>query len=415
MKKELIAFSLFFFLTSSIISHVSIASNVSLLDNGDDDYLDQYQDEYEIGYAADGGSGFEYAQSFKPTYNILTRIKLNTGGGGWVGNKPHALIFTVRKDLNGNNLVASSTHDFKFKWFEIDFYDTQVTPEETYYILWGDVGGNAFFPSTDGNHYYLRGKGYTCRDSNSWHGAGRDFCFKTYGRNGTDGNNPPETPEPVSISVDGIIGETCTYSFKSEDIDGDNVKLKIDWGDGNDPTITEEYQSGKTISVQHIWEKPGVYWMTVTTMDEHGSESLNLELDPVYIKGHSNTPPMKPELDGDREGAFNKDLQFSAITYDCDRQDIYYLFDWGDNTDSGWLGPFQSGETCTVKKSWSGFLFTDYYDVRVLSKDSWDAKSEWSESIEVKVYQGRLKYKTRNNFLQKFPMISNLISNIFFS
>ena len=406
-KKFIIIFILAIFSISTLPSFISIARNVSLLDDGGDE-LDQYQDKYETGFATAGGSGFEYAQSFRPTYNILTRIKLNTNGGGWVGNKPHTLIFTVRKDLNGNNLVASSSYDFKSKWFEIDFYDAQVNPEETYYLLWGDVGGDAFFPSADGNYHYLRGKGYLCRGSNSWYGAGRDFCFKTYGRNGTDGNNPPEIPEPVSIPIEGIIGETYTYNFKSEDIDGDDVKLKIDWGGGNDPTITEEYPSGEIISVQHIWEEPGVYWMTVTTIDEHDSESLDIELNPVYIRAHSNTPPMKPELDGDREGAFNKDLQFSTVTYDCDRQDIYYLFDWGDHTDSGWLGPYQSGEICTTTNSWPGFLYTDYYDVSVLSKDSTDAKSEWSDSIEVKVYQGKLKNKIGDNFLQKSPIISRL-------
>lgn len=412
MKKKLLTIStLATFLLSTILSSISIASTISLSDDGDDE-LDQYQELMQSNVICGSGYEFEYTQSFKPTKNILTRVQIYTVTSAYSGY-PSKMRLTIRKELDGNNIVKVIETKFTKKWIEFDFPDLQVVPEDTYYIMWADIGGSIAWKMSSYGSAYSRGIAKYRSGSDSWRDLDGDFCFRTYGRNGTDGNNPPETPEQVSIPIEGIIGQSYTYSFRSEDVDDDRVKLKIDWGDGNEPTITDEYQSDEIMSVDHTWEDPKVYWITVTAMDEHDSESFyNLEVEPVYIKGYQNTAPMKPELDGDKEGAFNEELDFSAVTYDCDRQNIWYLFDWGDETDSGWLGPYQSGEICTIQNSWPGFLYTDYYDISVLAKDSTGTKSLWSDSMEVKVYQGRSKNKIGNDFLQKFPMISNMISNL---
>jgi hypothetical protein len=33
--------------------------------------------------------------------------------------------------------------------------------------------------------------------------------------------------------------------------------------------------------------------------------------------------------------------------------EIYYLFDWGDGTDIGWLGPYDSVDTVTASHTWT--------------------------------------------------------------
>ncbi|MFH1012881.1 MAG: hypothetical protein V1769_00035 [Thermoplasmatota archaeon] len=44
---------------------------------------------------------------------------------------------------------------------------------------------------------------------------------------------------------------------------------------------------------------------------------------------------------------------FSSSTTDPDSDSVYYLFDWGDNNLSGWIGPYGSGETAEASHSWA--------------------------------------------------------------
>jgi hypothetical protein len=404
MNKILICFGIICILLITLFA-TSISANIISLSNDPGDELDQYQEQYDVSVIFGGVSGFSKAQSFKPTYNILTRAEINTRTSAYSGY-PTKITFTIRKDLLGNNLVAPITMSFKEKWFEFDFNDLQVTPEDTYYLVFDEIGGNIGWECTDNEYLYDRGEAKSKYSENKWRTPGYDFCFRTYGRDGNDGNNPPEIPVLVSAPDQGIIDNEQTFQFKSLDIDQDQVKVRVDWGDGTEPTESELFDSNEVISVSHVWDEPNVYWMTITAIDEHGSESFySLESDPVYIRSYQNNPPMKPELWGDSEGEFNKDLEFSATTWDCDKNNIYYFFDFGDGTDSSWVGPYQSGETCTVTKSWKGFLFTEYYEISVVAKDQSGAKSQWSDSMEVKVYQGRSR-----ELVNLFPKLTKVLS-----
>ena len=68
---------------------------------------------------------------------------------------------------------------------------------------------------------------------------------------------------------------------------------------------------------------------------------------------------------------------FSTTTTEPDGDDVYYLFDWDDGTDSGWLGPFDSGAMASASHSWSE---VDTYEIRVKAKDVYNVESDWSDS-----------------------------------
>lgn len=97
-----------------------------------------------------------------------------------------------------------------------------------------------------------------------------------------------------------------------------------------------------------------------------------------------NDPPGIPNIpSGPAEGEPGIEYDFSSATTDPEEDDILYLFDWGDGTDSDWLGPYNSGETCTVSHAWmnSG---TSY--VKVKAKDTYDHGSDWSDSLSIAIY-----------------------------
>ena len=44
---------------------------------------------------------------------------------------------------------------------------------------------------------------------------------------------------------------------------------------------------------------------------------------------------------------------YFATSSDPDGDQIYYLFEWGDGSSTGWKGPFNSGETGEAKHAWT--------------------------------------------------------------
>jgi hypothetical protein len=65
-----------------------------------------------------------------------------------------------------------------------------------------------------------------------------------------------------------------------------------------------------------------------------------------------NYPPEPPGVSGQRKIAVNVQYEYYAVSFDLDGDTIYYWFDWGDGTNSGWIGPLQPGETATARHSW---------------------------------------------------------------
>ena len=119
-------------------------------------------------------------------------------------------------------------------------------------------------------------------------------------------------------------------------------------------------------------------------------------------------PPDKPVIEGPTNGKTGTEYTYLVSTNDLDNDQVYYLFDWGDGNDSGWLGPYTSGESITESHIWSK---QGTYIVKTKAKDVNNAESEWSK-LEVSMP----KTKSINEFnpwilrlIQRFPILENLI------
>lgn len=60
-----------------------------------------------------------------------------------------------------------------------------------------------------------------------------------------------------------------------------------------------------------------------------------------------------PEMTGSTSGKILKKYDYTASTIDPQGGIIYYWFYWGDNTSSGWLGPYTSGAQATASHIWT--------------------------------------------------------------
>ncbi|UCF49952.1 MAG: hypothetical protein JSU91_00285 [Thermoplasmatales archaeon] len=87
-------------------------------------------------------------------------------------------------------------------------------------------------------------------------------------------------------------------------------------------------------------------------------------------------PPETPTISGPDTGVINQDYNFTVVSSDPNWDDIYYYIDWGDNSTSGWVGPYSNGEEVTINHTWSE---KGLYEIKAKAKDIYGLTSEWSD------------------------------------
>jgi hypothetical protein len=96
-------------------------------------------------------------------------------------------------------------------------------------------------------------------------------------------------------------------------------------------------------------------------------------------------PPKAPIISGPDVGVINQEYNFTINTTDPNGDDISYYIEWGDNTSSGWIGPYASGEEIIVNHTWSEH---GVYEIKAKAKDFFDLTSKWSESFFIDIIKG---------------------------
>lgn len=126
--------------------------------------------------------------------------------------------------------------------------------------------------------------------------------------------------------------------------------------------------------------------------------------DPSLSIAEDSQAPLKPEVpEGPSSGSAGETYSYSSSTTDPEGDDIYYLFDWGDGTDSGWLGPYDSGRLCAAEYTWSS---SGSYEIKVKSQDFHGVVSEWSDPLTVSMPKGKLTPMIFfERLLQQFPLL----------
>lgn len=74
---------------------------------------------------------------------------------------------------------------------------------------------------------------------------------------------------------------------------------------------------------------------------------------------------------------------YSIIAIDPNNDDVYYWFEWGDGTNSSWLSPYHSNETCRATHTWQ---MSGNYEIKVKTKDDYNLEGNWSEALLVQIF-----------------------------
>jgi len=127
--------------------------------------------------------------------------------------------------------------------------------------------------------------------------------------------------------------------------------------------------------------------------------------------GNDNLPPNIPKIDGrtpTRPGTYL--YTFNAT--DPNGDDVYYFIDWDDNSTTGWIGPFHSGEEIKVKHSYN---FRGAFALKAKAKDVYNAEGGWGTlSITIsreKVIPNLLFQWFLERFPNAFPILHYLLMN----
>jgi len=132
----------------------------------------------------------------------------------------------------------------------------------------------------------------------------------------------------------------------------------------------------------------------------------------VWWENQLYSNPEKPLIPvGPNSGKTGLEYIYSCITEDPDGDDLFYLFDWGDESDSGWIGPFNSGEECSASHTWTE---KGSFEIKVKAKDIHGGESEWSDPLVVGMPKNKQSINPTflqflDKFLERFPLLFLLL------
>lgn len=200
-------------------------------------------------------------------------------------------------------------------------------------------------------HWYV-----VCKDVGSNHWKNASYWFTTAaesqggnppggGGNTPDdgGTEPPFEPEqnlppnaPVQPIGPTFIERGVWYEYTSftSDPNGDQVRLRFDWGDGNFSNWSDLVDSNITVSASHIWDARSTFSVRVIAQDENESNS-SWSLPLNVTVSEQETGEVSPVIDivAPDNGSANQAIFFDvSVSVGPDSEIISYTWDFGDGT-----------------------------------------------------------------------------------
>jgi hypothetical protein len=222
-------------------------------------------------------------------------------------------------------------------------------------------------------------------------------------------SDAPVIPSTPNGPTHGTIDIEYSFSSSSTDPNGDQIYYMFNWGDGTSSAWLGPYSSGTTISATHSWTATGNYSVKVKAKDSNGATSDWSQ--PLIITIVLNDAPNTPTISGPGTGGPGTPYLYKFQTSDANGDNVYYYIDWGDNTTSGWLGPYISGVQVTTTHTWSQ---QGTYGVKIKAKDIPGDESDWGfmDVIMPSNYAFTLKALFQQLFEQYphlFPILRHLM------
>lgn len=150
----------------------------------------------------------------------------------------------------------------------------------------------------------------------------------------------------------------------------------------------EHYMSEPRFGRYHLFLPPGTYNVNFSTPGyEPQTHQVTITLSSAEILdvplSRPNSPPCAPVIDGATNGFTGKLYEYCFSTNDPDGNDVEYFVDWGDGTNSSWIGPFESGQQESLIRYWTT---AGTFEVKVKARDPNQEESPWSSPLCVNIF-----------------------------
>ena len=154
--------------------------------------------------------------------------------------------------------------------------------------------------------------------------------------------------------------------------------------------LSTHYMNGAR-TLGELWSKALTTYMSTAIMDPIDYITIEESQpfgDPSLEIASGSQPPEKPSTpEGTSLGKARITYLYTTSTIDPEGDQVYYLFNWGDGTDSGWRGPYKSGEEANATHNW---VNTGTYGITVKAKDEHGSQSTWSDPFFVSMPKNKV-------------------------
>ena len=196
----------------------------------------------------------------------------------------------------------------------------------------------------------------------------------------TEFNLPPEFGAPLPANGSTSIPLSLAWSIPINDSQGDFFSWSIQCSNGQSISGTGVSNGTKTLAISGLAYLTN-YTIWVNASDPMGSGIYMRQWYYFTTLEFINTPPEKPERpSGSTTGKVNVSYIYYTSTIDVDGDQVWLWFDWGDGSNSGWVGPYDSDAPGNANHTWNT---EGSFNITVKAKDTSDAESAWSDPLGV--------------------------------
>jgi len=165
-----------------------------------------------------------------------------------------------------------------------------------------------------------------------------------------------------------------------------------------------KFNAGNLIESSPVIGKDGAIYIIAEILPPPDFHSYLYALEII-----DNNPPIKPMITGQINGKIRQEYEYTIVTADPEGNNISYYINWGDGTNSGWIGPYPSGEEQTVSYTWNK---KGTYTIQVKAKDNYSAESEWETLVVTMPYESP-QFRFIEWLLEQFPNAFPILRYLF--